>query len=216
MTRDATNFDAKAGSWDADAGRVRQAADVAAAIIRDVAPTKEMDALDFGCGSGLVTLNIQPLVRQITGVDSSRGMLEVLRSKVVSRGMTNVSTLLADVERGESMDGMYHLIVSSMAVHHVTDVPALITRLAGMLHAGGKLAIADLDTEDGSFHDDNTGVRHFGFPRETLKRIFEGAGLRDVHDTTAATVEKQREGQGTRQYTVFLITGTKDSGGSQR
>lgn len=210
MNTNATNFDAKAGNWDADAGRVRQAADVAAAIIRDAAPSKEMDVLDFGCGSGLVTLNLQPFVRQITGVDSSKGMLEVLRSKVASRGITNVSPQLADIERGESIEGMYHLIVSSMTVHHVTDVPALVNRLAGMLHPGGRLAIADLDAEDGSFHDDNAGVRHFGFQRQDMVRMFEAAGLRNVHDTTAATVMKQREGKGTQQYTVFLISGSKD------
>ena len=34
-----------------------------------------MDALDFGCGTGLVTLKLQPFIHSITGVDGSQGMI---------------------------------------------------------------------------------------------------------------------------------------------
>ncbi|MBS1128952.1 MAG: Methyltransferase type 11, partial [Nitrospirae bacterium] len=66
------DFDKEAAQWDANPGRVKLAQDVADAMIREVSPAKGQDALDFGCGTGLVTLKLQPLVRSITGVDSSR------------------------------------------------------------------------------------------------------------------------------------------------
>jgi 2-polyprenyl-3-methyl-5-hydroxy-6-metoxy-1,4-benzoquinol methylase len=203
------DFDKEAAQWDANPGRVKLAHDVADAIIREVSPTGEMDALDFGCGTGLVTLRLQPLVRSITGMDSSRGMLAVLESKVRSQGLVNVRTRFLDLEQGGKMEGRYDLIVSSMTLHHVPDPAALIARLSAALLPRGTLAVADLDAEDGSFHGDNTGVLHLGFDRAFVKGLLEKTGLTRVREVTAAVVTKEIEGKGRREFPVFLIMGNK-------
>ena len=203
------DFDKEAAQWDSNPGRVKLAQDVADAMIRELSPAKDQDALDFGCGTGLVTLKLQPLVRSITGVDSSRGMLDVLASKVRGLGVANVRTQFVDLEQGGKVEGRYHLIVSSMTLHHVPDPAVLISLLAGVLLPGGTLAVADLDTEDGSFHGDNTGVLHLGFDRLRIKRLFEQAGLSAVRDVTAAVVLKEIGGKGRREFPVFLIMGKK-------
>src|SRR6185369_2926675 len=99
--------------------------DVADAIIREAGPAPGMDALDFGCGTGLVTLRLQPLVGSITGADSSPGMLGVLQEKIKARGLANVRTRLVDFESGERIEGTFHLIVCSMTLHHVPETAAL-------------------------------------------------------------------------------------------
>jgi 2-polyprenyl-3-methyl-5-hydroxy-6-metoxy-1,4-benzoquinol methylase len=203
------DFDQEAAQWDANPGRVKLAGDVADAMIRAVSPAKDQDALDFGCGTGLVTLKLQPLVKSITGMDSSRGMLAALESKVAGQGLSNVRTQFLDLEQGGKVEGHYHLIVSSMTLHHVPDPAALISQLAGALLPGGTLAVADLDTEDGSFHGDNTGVLHLGFDRARIKGLFERAGLSAVRDVTAAVVAKEIEGKGRRDFPVFLVIGEK-------
>jgi len=203
------DFDKEAAQWDANPGRVKLAHDVAQSMIREVKPTKAMDALDFGCGTGLVTLKFQPLVRTITGMDSSRGMLSVLESKVADQGAVNVKTQFLDLEQEVKVEGRYHLIVSSMTLHHVPDPAGLIAKLSGALLPGGTLAVADLDAEDGSFHGDNTGVLHLGFDRERVIGLFEQAGLTQVREVTAAVVAKEIEGKGRREFPVFLIMGKK-------
>ena len=203
------DFDKEAAQWDANPGRVKLAHDVADAVIREVVPTGEMDALDFGCGTGLVTLKLQPLVKSITGMDSSRGMLAVLGSKVRDQGLANVRTQFTDLEQGVTVEGRYHLIVSSMTLHHVPDPAGLIAHLSGALLPSGTLAVADLDAEDGSFHGDNTGVLHLGFDRARIRGLFEQAGLTRVREVTAAVVTKEIEGKGRRDFPVFLIIGRK-------
>jgi len=203
------DFDKGAAQWDANPGRAKLAHDVADAIIREVSPTREMDALDFGCGTGLVTLRLQPLVRTITGMDSSEGMLAVLGSKVHGQGLVNVRTLFTNLETGGKVNGRYHLIVSSMTLHHVPDPAGLIAQLSGALLPGGTLAVADLDSEDGSFHRDNTGVLHPGFDRERIRGFFEQAGLTAVREITAAVVIKEIEEKGRREFPVFLLIGKK-------
>ena len=94
------DFDKEAAEWDANPGRVRLASDVAAAIIREVDLSRDLDVLDFGCGTGLLTLKLQPFVRSITGVDSSQGMLGRFQQKIESQALDNVHTQFADFEKG--------------------------------------------------------------------------------------------------------------------
>jgi ubiquinone/menaquinone biosynthesis C-methylase UbiE len=203
------DFDKEAAQWDANPGRVKLANDVADAIIREAAPSAGMDALDFGCGTGLVTLRIQPLVGSITGADSSPGMLAVLESKVKAQGLTNVRTQLIDFEKGGRVEGKFRFVMSSMTLHHVKDTAALFKQWHGLLLPGGLLAAADLDAEDGSFHGNNTGVLHLGFDREHLKLLLRETGFIDVRDVTAAAVTRDVEGGGKREFPVFLIVGRR-------
>lgn len=203
------DFDKEALAWDANPGRVKLANDIADTIIRELKPDRDMEALDFGCGTGLVTLRLQPLVKSITGVDSSQGMLKVLESKVQQGNIKNVRTRFVDFEQGGKVDGKYNLIVSSMTLHHVPESAPLIQQLHDLLLPGGFLCIADLDTEDGSFHGDNTGVHHLGFDRSQIRKLFTNAGFREVRDVTAAKVTKEIEGKGKRDFPVFLIIGRR-------
>ncbi len=203
------DFDKEAAAWDENPGRVRLANDVADAIIREARPTGEMDVLDFGCGTGLVTLRLQPLVKSITGADSSRGMLGVLESKVRSLGLSNVRTQFVDFEKGGSIEDRFHLVMSSMTLHHVKDTAVLFRQWYDLLLPGGLLCAADLDTEDGSFHGNNTGVFHLGFDRERLKTLLITTGFHDVRFVTAATMMRDVAGGGKRSFPVFLIMGRK-------
>jgi ubiquinone/menaquinone biosynthesis C-methylase UbiE len=204
------DFDKKAAEWDANPGRVKLANEVADAIIREAKPSRGMDVLDFGCGTGLVTLRLQPLVRTILGADSSRGMLDVLEGKIRTQGIANAQTCFVDYENRDCIEGRgFHLIVSSMTLHHVPDTAGLFAQWHELLLPGGLLCFADLDAEDGSFHRDNAGVFHKGFDREHLKELLLSAGFRDVHDFTATTMIMDVEGKGKKEFPVFLIIAKK-------
>jgi 2-polyprenyl-3-methyl-5-hydroxy-6-metoxy-1,4-benzoquinol methylase len=177
-----TDFDKKAATWDEDPFKVNLANDVADAIVKELNPVQNMDVLDYGCGSGLVTLRLQPLVKSITGMDSSKKMLEALQAKVEKRGLPNVHTQLIDLEQGTKVTDRFHMVVTSMTLHHVREPAFFFDQLYNLLLPGGQIAIADLDKEDGSFHHDNTGVLHFGFDRTYLKDILGRAGFREVRE----------------------------------
>jgi ubiquinone/menaquinone biosynthesis C-methylase UbiE len=205
----AKDFDKEAAQWDQNPGRVKLAGDVANAIMKTVKLGKNMDALDFGCGTGLVTLLLQPFVGSITGADSSRGMLGVLEEKIKQRTLTNVRSQFVDFEKGQCAVGLYDLIVSSMTLHHVPDAGLLFRQWHELLKPGGRVCFADLDAEDGAFHPDNTGVFHFGFDREKLTHLLQQTGFTDVRSAAATTIVKDVEGGGKRGFSVFLISGKK-------
>lgn len=209
MTENKRNFDSGAQHWDEKPGRVKLANDIADAILEEVELKPGMDALDFGCGTGLVTLRLQPYVRFITGVDSSQGMLDVLERKIRELNLTNVRAKLVDTDAGELLDGNYSLIVSSMTFHHIGNIKSLLDQFWSVALPSAYLCIADLDLEDGLFHGDNTGVSHFGFDRDGLSRMFRQAGFANIRRRTAAKVIKPSGGNETAEFSVFLITGQR-------
>ena len=203
-------FDAKAAAWDEDPFKVKLANDISDAIMREIAPSQNMNVLDYGCGSGLVTLRLQPFVKSITGMDSSGGMLEALRSKVEKQNLKNVHIRFMDLEQCTEVNETFHLIVSSMTLHHVKEPDRLLKRFYDLLLPGGLLGIADLDREDGAFHKDNTGVIHFGFERTQLKELLINAGFGSVRDVTAANVIKADKENNKREFSVFLMIAARE------
>jgi ubiquinone/menaquinone biosynthesis C-methylase UbiE len=203
------DFNKDAASWDQKTGRVKLAHDVAHAIMNEVKLTHDMDVLDFGCGTGLLTLQLQPLVRSLTGVDSSRGMIDVLNSKIDEQKLTNVKTVLIDSEKADVLNGKFHLVVSSMTLHHMEDIESLLKQFYGCLLPGGYLCLADLDSDKGKFHSDNNGVFHFGFDRAFMRTLLIQHGFHNVQDVTAASVVKDLSDGQPREFTVFLITARK-------
>jgi ubiquinone/menaquinone biosynthesis C-methylase UbiE len=203
------DFEQVASRWDSNPTRVKIAQDVGNAILREVRLTPQMDVLDYGCGTGLLAMQLQPHVRSVAGADSSPAMIAVLQDKIATLKPGNVSTQLVDFERGAHASGQYDLIVSSMVTHHIPDTAALFKEWMRLLKPHGQIAFADLDSEDGSFHGDNTGVFHLGFDRAKLRDLLLAAGFAKVRDTTATSVRKEIEGQGAREFPIFLIVASR-------
>lgn len=197
-------FDKASAKWDEEPRRVKLSEELAAAVAAEVGLGPDKDVLDYGCGTGLVTLLLQPLVRSVTGADTSRGMLDVLREKTRKLGLPDVETVLLEPDAGESIPGPYHLVVSCMTLHHIADVESLLRDFRRILRPGGVLAIADLDAEDGSFHGDTIPAAHQGFERREMREMLKEAGFGEVRDLTAAYIDKD-SGGGKRTYPVFLM-----------
>jgi ubiquinone/menaquinone biosynthesis C-methylase UbiE len=208
MKRD---FDSAAKTWDLNDTRTRMSTGIADAMVAVLDFTGGETVLDYGTGTGIVALRIRPLVRQVIAADSSRGMLDVLEEKLQASGTTSVRTVILDLEHDRAIpdDIRPDVVVSAMTLHHVADTAQFAAALFGLLPRGGRIAIADLDTESGDFHSDNTGVEHFGFDREALTRIFTDAGFQTVGvDTAYDLVRPTAEGI-EKSYSIFLLSARK-------
>ncbi|SFV90426.1 methyltransferase, putative [hydrothermal vent metagenome] len=196
-------FAHKSKSWDMKSRRVKNAKSIAKLIVKNINLNKEMELMDLGAGTGLLSFFIAPFVKKIVAVDNSPSMLMEFESKCNAFAceteaiLKNIST---DDLEGRRFDG----IISSMTIHHIEDISALFHKLYRMLNDGGFIAIADLDSEDGSFHSDNTGVFHHGFDRKELQKFAEASGFKEVRFDTASTINKPH-----RAFTVFLMTARK-------
>ena len=192
-------FAHKSKNWDMKSRRVKNAQSIAELIVKNIKLHKEMEIMDFGAGTGLLGFFIAPFVKKIVAVDNSPSMLREFQNKC-DEFKCETEIIEKDLSC-EVIDRKFDGIISSMTIHHLEDTLALFRKFYDMLHDGGFIAIADLDSEDGSFHSDNTGVYHYGFDRDVLEKVAMEAGFKDVKFDTASTINKPH-----RDFTVFLLT----------
>lgn len=138
--------------------------------------TADQHWLDFGAGTGAISVPLAAQVKRVTALDTSAAMLEQLTAKNIA----NINALEHDIFCGLSQT--YDGVISSMALHHVADIPRLLKCMQQCLKENGQLALIDLYSEDGSFHGDNQGkgVLHFGFDPQELLEEAAKAGFKNL------------------------------------
>jgi ubiquinone/menaquinone biosynthesis C-methylase UbiE len=199
-----TDFDARAKNWDADPLKVERARLVAAAIRTAVPLTKRMRALEYGCGTGLLSFALRDAFEHITLADTSPCMLAVLSEKIKAAGVENMFPILLGADAGQLPASSFDVIYSLMTLHHIANTAGVLRMFHNLLVPGGWLSIADLDCEDGSFHDEaETGVHH-GFDRAALEREAQAAGFMTVRFQTVFSIPKNG-----RDYPIFLMIASK-------
>ena len=196
------NFAHKSKSWDMNSKRVQNAKSIAELIIDNVALSSTMRVMDFGAGTGLLSYFVAPYVDTIVAVDNSPSMLEKFKEKSTEFA-SKTEVLELDLSQ-QNIEQKFDGIISSMTIHHLKDTKALFEKLYTMLNKDGFIAIADLDSEDGTFHSDNTGVFHFGFERESLEAIAKEVGFKEIRFELASTIKKPNH-----DFTVFLMLAQK-------
>ena len=196
------NFADKSKSWDMNSKRIQNAKGIAEYIIKNIKLDSNMKIMDFGAGTGLLSYFIAPYVHTIVAVDNSPSMLEVFKEKS-SEFECKTEVLELDLSH-DNIDEKFNGIISSMTIHHLQDTKALFRKLYSMLEKDGFIAIADLDSEDGSFHSNNTGVFHYGFKRKTLENIAKKVGFKNIRFELASTIKKPHA-----NFTVFLMLAEK-------
>jgi 2-polyprenyl-3-methyl-5-hydroxy-6-metoxy-1,4-benzoquinol methylase len=195
-------FEEKAQDWDVNDMVKALSLGIGCAILDHVSLDASMHVMDFGAGTGLITAHVANKVGKVTAVDVSQAMLEKLAAKDELQGKVDiVCQNIIDQPLGSEFD----LIVSAMAMHHVEDTDKMIKRFAEHLKPGARVALADLDEEDGSFHpEDVQGVYHAGFARDAFAEKLAAHGFEDIRFVTAHTASKEE-----KNYPIFLVLASK-------
>ncbi len=202
-----SEFDDRARTWDENPMHLERSLAIASKMEETIPLVKEMKALDYGAGTGILSFLLSEKLGHITMMDNSTEMVKVMEEKVVQRDANNLSPICFNLEK-EFSDQKYHLIFNQMVLHHIKDVKNIFEVFYSMLLPGGTLAIADLYTEDGSFHSEGFDG-HLGFDPEQLKEQLLTAGFRTVNFEECYQVKRQVPGEYTRAYPVFLLTASK-------
>ena len=202
-------FDTAATGWDNEKRRIELAKAISSRIA--LLPLNEgMRAMEYGCGTGLVGLDLARRLASLVAADSSPGMLETLKAKIKELGIKNVFPRLLDLHH-EDCEQDFDLIFSAMTLHHLADVDGILSKLFQCLKPGGIFALADLDEEDGSFHQDNPeGVMHHGFNRGKLSGVLEKLGFSSIAVSTVHTIRKKNSQGDEHPFFVFLMTAIKE------
>lgn len=202
------SFDENAATWDENPRRLKLVEKVWDTIGNQLDFVKIQHVLDYGCGTGLLGFKMVEKTETVTFCDTSSGMLEQVKKKQEYYGYSNVKIIQTDFTTEQVELPRVDLIVSMLVLHHVEEVEKLLNRFQNHLNQDGLFCWIDIDQEDGSFHDDNTGIHHFGFSREQVTELLTKAGFKIEFFNLDLHVEKDRDGL-IEPYPLFIAIGKK-------
>ncbi|KGN38295.1 class I SAM-dependent methyltransferase [Knoellia subterranea] len=204
-----SHFDDAAATWDDDPAKVERARATAALLRGALGLDGTERVLEIGGGTGQLSLALADAVASVVITDASTGMVDVARANIERAGLADRLTaerldLLADSAPEGTFDGVW----SQLAMHHVHELDALLTRVRALLAPGGWLAVIELDDDRAhAFHASHTDFDgHHGFDRESFADRLRANGFRDVTVRDAGSVEKELGGddQGRGTFGMFL------------
>ena len=196
-----SHFDNRANNWDKGNTQVNGAKTIANAIRGKIPLNANMEVIDFGTGTGLLGFDIATSVKQVHGIDTSAKMLEKLKEK--NSVALNIIPYKQDIIK-EPLSQKFDGLVSSMTLHHIENLQAFFSSIYDTLKDNAFIAIADLESEDGTFHSNNAGVFHFGFDEKELCTVVEECGFKNVNFENINIIKKPH-----REFGVFLLTAFK-------
>jgi len=194
------HFAVRAVDYDSTEYRLKYVDDMAQSILDRIPLHPEMTIVDFGAGTGLLSERLASHVGKNIAIDISPSMIAKLEEK---REAFPCELELLEMDLceedypAERADGL----VSSMTLHHIHDVPALLKKIYTILKPGAFLALCDIDIEDGTFHTVDTGVVHHGFDREEISDWCKKAGFEEIEIKESALIRKPHG-----DYPAFLLT----------
>ncbi len=205
------DFNRLASEWD-DARRIKRAAILAEAIRSELPETKLQRGLEFGCGTALISCNLQQQFEELHCIDNADAMIHIVKQKIEKLQLSHCFAHFADLLKENIFFQnkiTFDCIFTSMALHHVVDTSGIIARFYSLLDEDGIAVIIDLDSEDGSFHQNEIGFKgHNGFNRLDLERIMHKNNFKEVRFRTAYAGTKmiaERE----VPYSLFICVAKK-------
>ncbi|SHK14311.1 class I SAM-dependent methyltransferase [Desulforamulus aeronauticus] len=164
-----------------------QIAKVSSNAIREyLVDTRDKNAIDFGCGTGLVGMNLLNNFNSILFLDTSQNMLNQIKQKILSSNIQNAATLCFDFEKDNLLDLHADYIFMAQVLLHINDVELVLSRLYEVLNENGHLLIVDFDKNEKIVSD----MVHNGFDQIELIDSMTKIGYRDIQSKTFYTGSK--------------------------
>jgi SAM-dependent methyltransferase len=183
----------------------------------------ELDVLEIGCGTGLLSFLLAPHVRSLVGVDTSEGMLDGFNKKVAAlpnpekANLAAVNVLVKEADdphvqgaaaalatrRGESGKDIpyrFDLVVSHLTLHHIPSMPDIFATVFRCLKHDGWIAMTDYEDfgpDAVPFHpvSKREGVERHGLKKEEMETIIDGTGFNDPRVERAFVLRKEVEAE---------------------
>lgn len=169
----------------------------------------KLEVADFGCGSGVLTLELSRWARHVTAIDRSAPALEQARARLSREKRGNVTFVEADLHALPPGLPKHDLVVISQSLHHVSDPAAVLTQAGRLLKPGGRVVVMELLPHGEAWVKTRLGHQHLGFEPGALEAALEAAGFVDVTLTSTPR-------DGSSAFRAFLLTATRPARPTKR
>jgi ubiquinone/menaquinone biosynthesis C-methylase UbiE len=203
-------FNEKAKEWDNDPNKVERAYILASEIKDFLKPDKSMKAFELGCGTGLLGFFLKDSFGSIMLADSSDGMINVLKERIKNEHIENLQPVLMNLLTDDAGQETFDVIFTLMTLHHIIDLDTILFKFSKMLRHNGYLCIADLEREDGSFHENMSDFEgHYGFKKRELEKLLSRYGFRMCLYKNFYRIEKTMKSGDKKVFPLFMLIAQK-------
>ncbi len=204
-----SDFDKVAADWDKNRMHIDRSEAIAQKILPFLEGKRTGSAMEFGAGTGLLSFLLKEKFNKIVLLDSSREMVNTANTKISQSGAKHMHAVFCDLEKEDYRTEPFDVIFTQMVLHHVENIDLIFKKFYSLLHPGGLLAIADLYTEDGTFHSEGFNG-HYGFDPDDLKKKLLTAGFAKAAHETCYTITKEVRDGKIKDFPIFLLVAEKD------
>jgi 2-polyprenyl-3-methyl-5-hydroxy-6-metoxy-1,4-benzoquinol methylase len=199
-----SDFDKVAADWDKNKMHIDRSEAIAKKLLPYIEGKSGGSAMEFGAGTGLLSFLLKDKFTKIVLIDSSREMVNTAKAKIAQSNTKHMEAGFVDLEKDDYHTEPFDVIFTQMVLHHVENIELIFKKFHHLLRPGGILSIADLYTEDGSFHGDGFNG-HYGFDPEELKTKLKSTGFTNPLHDKCFTISKEVGNGLMKDFPIFLL-----------
>lgn len=196
-------FEQLAARYDS-AERLRMAGVIAAEIQRELAGMHGGRAMDYGCATGLVGLELLGQFDSMLFVDLSPQMIAQVEHKLAQAHIASAAALCCDFCEGLPPGLQADVVIVTQTLLHVKEYELLLARLYEVLDKNGLLLVVDFDYND-SIQSDKI---HPGFDQAELCAAVRRAGFSSAEAHTFYHGERLLMNQAASMFLLKAAKGT--------
>lgn len=130
---------------------------------------------DLGCGTGQLSQQLAPFVKQVIAVDASAPMLRSARARL--GGVDNVEIRRGELEALPVDDASLDVAFLVLVLPYVAEPDLVVREAARALKPGGRLLVTDLMPHERAEYRQTLGHQWQGFDEAQVRGWLSGAGL---------------------------------------
>ncbi len=161
-----------------------------------------LDVADFGCGTGVLSVELAKWAKKVVAIDRSASSLEQAKARAEKAGADNISFLEADLHKLPLPAGKKDLVVISQSLHHVAEPADVLKEAARLLKPQGRIVVLELMPHQEKWVQEQLGHLHLGFEPKVLEQHLAEAGFKNVVFTPYPR-------EAASPFRVFLLTGAR-------
>jgi ubiquinone/menaquinone biosynthesis C-methylase UbiE/DNA-binding MarR family transcriptional regulator len=177
-------FAENAARWDEIRSLHTSEADVEAAIVEAAGPGPHRRLVDLGSGSGRMLTLLGGSAKRSVGLDLSRRMLNIARSRIAEAGLVDCELRHGDILKTDLPSAEADLVVVHQVLHFLGDPAAALREAARLMAPGGRLLVVDFAPHDLEFLRTEHRHRRLGFSDAEMERWLAACGLGEVETRT--------------------------------
>ena len=159
-------------------------------------------AIDLGCGTGNVGLDLVEDFESMLFVDASPAMIEQVEKKLADIDTKKASVLCMDIEKDDQLPYKADTIILSLVLHHISDSHKLLAKLYDALNKEGQLLIIEMEKPG----KNSSGHGH-GMDRFELTADLSKIGFQNIQSDIFYDAKKENDEQGTSR---FILSARKE------